>query len=573
MDTKTSPFRTVAELARYDFFIPAYQRGYRWTNGEVRDLLEDIHSFTPREIPGSDRKTWYCLQPLVVKQKEHKQYEVIDGQQRLTTLLLVSRYINEMWGAREEDPVFGLAYESRESTGAFLSNLKVEADGHVLLDHSNIDFSHVSQAYRTIHEWVKSQSNFKKYQFIGTFRDHVRVIWYEPRDLDCIQVFTRLNVGKIPLTNAELIKALFLNNSNFGTNLSNSEETEKTRLKQLEIAGEWDRMEAAFHNPEFWYFLNQMDGETETRIDLVFSILTRVEPGLDPYAVFRAFQNDFPSSVDESLIDKKWTEVKHCFQTLEEWFLDRIYYHKIGYLIAVGEDLLELFYSARGKRKSAFLIELNRRIGATLPRSLEDIEYGSAGVRKVLLLHNVQTMLNNKEERSRFPFDRYKDEQWDVEHVHSVSEEMPKSDKHRRDWLEDAVQFIKEEELKQEIATRILVKSGSLQEFEILFERVLASLADKETVDDINGISNLVLLDSRTNRGYGNAVFPVKRQWIIKKERSGTFVPVATKNVFMKLYSKDIKNFTFWSSSDREDYFEDVSKIIAEYQETPTDGQ
>lgn len=62
------------------FTIEAYQRGYRWGKDEVEYLLEDIN-----EIPDGQK---YCLQPVVVK-NVNDTYELIDGQQRLTTLYLI----------------------------------------------------------------------------------------------------------------------------------------------------------------------------------------------------------------------------------------------------------------------------------------------------------------------------------------------------------------------------------------------------------------------------------------------------------------------------------------------------
>ena len=61
--------KTLNQLSNYTFEIPAYQRGYRWTSQEVEDLLNDIDEFSPKEIENSSEKTWYCLQPIVVKKK------------------------------------------------------------------------------------------------------------------------------------------------------------------------------------------------------------------------------------------------------------------------------------------------------------------------------------------------------------------------------------------------------------------------------------------------------------------------------------------------------------------------
>lgn len=67
------------------FYIPSYQRGYRWSETEVVRLLDDIYQ---------NGKKNYCLQPVVVRKKED-QYELIDGQQRLTTLYLIYKYMKQ----------------------------------------------------------------------------------------------------------------------------------------------------------------------------------------------------------------------------------------------------------------------------------------------------------------------------------------------------------------------------------------------------------------------------------------------------------------------------------------------
>ena len=97
--------KSVSELLGMKFFIPSYQRGYRWTEQQVKDLLNDVNEFEPQELPNSNEKTWYCLQPLVVrkmegndsrlpKNDENEWYEVIDGQQRLTTILIILNPLN-----------------------------------------------------------------------------------------------------------------------------------------------------------------------------------------------------------------------------------------------------------------------------------------------------------------------------------------------------------------------------------------------------------------------------------------------------------------------------------------------
>lgn len=82
--------KTIADLQNESvkFYIDAYQRGYRWTRNEVRDLLDDIREFSQVKKP--DDGAFYCLQPIIVTRKEDGDgWKVIDGQQRLTTLYLI----------------------------------------------------------------------------------------------------------------------------------------------------------------------------------------------------------------------------------------------------------------------------------------------------------------------------------------------------------------------------------------------------------------------------------------------------------------------------------------------------
>jgi uncharacterized protein with ParB-like and HNH nuclease domain len=86
MENNNISIKTINSLLESDFFIPSYQRGYRWTEQQVTELLNDINEFSPKEIENSNEKTWYCLQPIVVKKKDDNEWDVIDGQQRLTTI-------------------------------------------------------------------------------------------------------------------------------------------------------------------------------------------------------------------------------------------------------------------------------------------------------------------------------------------------------------------------------------------------------------------------------------------------------------------------------------------------------
>ena len=82
--------KSIGDLKDYHFYVEDYQRGYKWTDVEVNQLLDDINEF-------KDGDGFYCLQPLVIKYIDKidskTRFEIIDGQQRVTTIFLILTYL------------------------------------------------------------------------------------------------------------------------------------------------------------------------------------------------------------------------------------------------------------------------------------------------------------------------------------------------------------------------------------------------------------------------------------------------------------------------------------------------
>jgi len=546
--------KTINELCELNFYIPSYQRGYRWSEKEVTELLDDISNFTPKEINGSDDKTWYCLQPIVIKPKDrsntNQQYEVIDGQQRLTTIYLVLYFLNQLYTEENQEPIFKLDYQTRKNSHEFLKKL----EKNKIVD-DNVDFFYISSAYKTICDWF-SKDNFDRTNFQSKFKFNTKVIWYESIEIDPIAIFTRINIGKIPLTNAELIKALFLNSSNFKNN-----KDDKVRLKQLEISTEWDHIERDLQNDMLWYFICG-DAVLTNRIELIFNLMNEDSDKDDIYSTFRFFNKKFKNKTEKTISDE-WIEIKNYFQRFQEWFNERELYHKIGFLIAEGESIDTFIRESSGRTKSEFKSYLNDKIKQKFKNILlEDLQYGDKIIKSVLLLYNIQTMLNNENDNSLFPFNLFKTEKWDIEHITSVNDKIPDSIQQKEDWLKDASKFIEDDELN----TRVLnCKISKDDDFDALYQDIVLYFNFNMVDKDINDISNLTLLDSETNRGYKNAVFPVKRKTIIQREKKGTFIPLCTKNAFLKYFSEYPPKMSFWTQEDRENYFNDIQEVLSMY--------
>lgn len=606
--------KSVSELLGMKFFIPSYQRGYRWTEQQVKDLLNDILEFSQKK---KQEYEFYCLQPLVVKRKDEDvlnsikaatsieevetllkgSWEVIDGQQRLTTLFIILSVL-------EEKSLYSIEYETRDDSKDFLKNIdeskKIE----------NIDYYHIYQSKQTISSWFNNDEE-KKAKFKNILLNSVKFIWYESVDEDPIKVFTRLNIGKISLTNAELIKALFLNRSNFG-----EKDSEHLKLRQQEIASEWDSIEYTLQNDEFWLFLHEKDYEHPTRIDFIFDLICERNSlnlreelyksiGNDDYKTFRYFYEYFRT--DSSNIEDCWKEVKKYFQTFKEWFDDLELYHYVGYLRCTLKkkekviDIKELYDKWIGT-KDDFVKFLREKIKERIKDCHDlakqyEVDGGPAKTtcRSLLLLHNIQTVVNqnnklsSKEEYKlpvfyKFPFHLFKNENWDVEHIDSNTTNGLENEKDQKEWLKYSVLGANpSEELKKEIMDFLRNDKGK-KPFEVLCQEIEKNNQSESwhnPEQDKNKVWNFVLLDAGTNRGYGNALFPAKRRCIIGKEQGKTylidketlevslqdgaiaFIPPVTKNVFLKYYNTSIDNLREWSKSDAEAYKGNILKSLS----------
>lgn len=416
--------KTISQLKDFRFFIPSYQRGYRWTRQEVTALLDDL-----KEFSDDNGKRKYCLQPLVVKSLSDGRYEVVDGQQRLTTIyIFIKLAADEMKSAT---PPFSLEYETRENSGAFLSELSSES----AFDDSNIDYFHISLARDEMNVWLSRQLD-KSLAIMDLYKKILSstfFVWYElPQESDAITMFTKINLGKIPLTNAELIKALLMSKENFP-------EGNSADKRQIEISTAWDRIEQGLQESSFWYFLNQNEN-TGTRIDLLFELLSdeyndnlenpipKTTKDYFPFLVFAELQRR-----EKKFVDIVWNDVEALYSELRNWYADLDKYHIVGYLIACGTTIQTIQQATRRLRKSDVrtkLIELTQKSVGTI--EWDALEYtgrsaDKAKLQKILLLFNIATLVCKSEKQYRFPFDLYKTGMWDLEHIHAVKDELPHS--------------------------------------------------------------------------------------------------------------------------------------------------
>ncbi len=621
MSENTIQLRNLYSLSGMKFFIPDYQRGYRWTESEVTKMLDDFKEFYKHMLDGGGNiGEFYCLQPIVVKKNSDVQgYEVIDGQQRLTTLYIILKYLENVRKVNyEEFEMFSIQYQTRLEFDSknFLENI---SDKNIDESREYIDFFYMKKVYDKISVWFDKPENkgYKKHItdallshniITGTEIDNapnIRVIWYELNDdAESIDIFTRLNIGKIPLTNAELIKALLLRRGNFSV--------AEASMRQLQISSEWNRMEQRLQEDSLWYFIcpSSWPFDYENRIEFIFDLMKKRTKDSEAYYTFNKFcieLDDLKSNNhdlnEQSRIEHIWDGVKQTFQTIDEWYENRELYHYIGYLIEFGADINCLIEESKKMKKNDFL-EKNlkaSKIKQTLQNiNVEELSYNNYNdIKKVLLLFNIHTVLQSEKSDMRFPFYRYKKEHWDIEHICAQTDYEINNLNKRLDWIKDMLDFfvgkddfdnintciedlekhinsnnknnisnqINQEENELDILKGLMKLQENTDDttFNEVYKKVMV-YCHEDRIEDKDNIGNLTLLDAETNRSYKNAFFPIKRKRIINNDKQGVFVPIVTKNVFLKYYTHKGDNLMFWSKQDANDYLNAMKEIIELYQ-------
>lgn len=560
-DTMTNliEIREINKLIKEQFYIPSYQRGYRWDEKQVTDLLEDVYEFMNK--PNKAEGEFYCLQPIVVARKNGK-CEVIDGQQRLTTIQIIQRYLG--------GSTYSIEYATRKGSKEYLENIVQNAKQDI--SAKNIDYYFMQKACLVIEEWFERKIEEKeeytlRMDFYVTLGKSCKVIWYEVKDsTDVESIFTRLNIGKIPLTNAELIKSLFLKSA------KKDADQEIIHLRQLEIAEEWDSIENHLQDDRLWYFIHPKNVNMATRIEFIFDAISGKRTQDDEFFTFRHF---FDRLGNEEIADV-WSEIKAYFQVIYEWYEDQELYHLIGYLTASGEgtDIVTLIkeYRTRCYKKSEFAAYIKGLIRNSLKDiNLDELEYDSdnASIRKVLLLFNVLTTMKTNSMYSRFPFDSYCKNVWSLEHIHAQNAGGLNNRELWVSWIDEHIKSFREftdEKYKKIVEELESVNKEDLtgEEFESLFEKIKKEIKDDYGID-LHSLSNLTLLDKDTNSSLSNDFFDVKRRKIIEKDRNGEFIPLCTRNVFLKYYSKNPSQIHYWSEADRTDYLDRIRIELKQY--------
>ena len=593
----------ISALADHTFFIPNYQRGYRWGKQEVIKLLDDIWKFGQS---GQNENNFYCLQPLVLlpNNAENGLYEVLDGQQRLTTITLIIHYFNEFFRGRNKYSTITLTYQTRPEITTALTSISLDERDKVIIPtelERSIDFWHIARAYEAIHYWfTEKNKGVDDDDFQRIFLNQVKVIWYEvDAQEDPIKVFERNNIGKIPLADVELIKAMLLNRANFEQN---------PLREQIELSRTWDHIEQTLRKSDFWSFAFGQEQQPEVRIQKLFSIVINL------FKSDQSLANELNGKrlfdCIEYLIEHKytslnyfgkreldinyfWERVLNIFTTIQTWYENHTLYHYIGFLTSQGVSTEKLYSISTNLGFHSSIDQLVSELKAEIKKlpvfsylayssdsgfflkntQKEDRKnlYNKINVRALLLLHNIQLCLRPNS-YERFPFDEFnatgkRQSGWDIEHIDSQTEKTIKGLNAQLEWFERIPHSIKQEwdeTLRLKVESYINRSESDDELFQAIREEI--SSVEGEIGDEFSqSLGNLVLLDASTNRSYGNDLFIQKRNTIRERDAQGRFIPQGTRIAFMKYFPNAEARLDKWSKQDKHAHEDYIYQSIKEF--------
>ena len=337
-----------------------------------------------------------------------------------------------------------------------------------------------------------------------------------------------------------------------------------------------------------WAFATGSSTGGATRIGLLLDTIADAVSGERPRhrVPFQTFEALRPHiAADPQAL---WDQVVDLHSLVLGWYDDRDLFHKIGYLIASNQasffDIVEL---ARGSARSTFASALDALIRKSLDlpwHGVAALTYGSKKTGRALLLMNVETVRRNVHSSERYSFSAHAQRLWSLEHIHAQHSEGLNTVDQWTSWLKE----------HRKALEALGIPSGQLASLQSRIDEALPMITNdvfaslhREIVelftlsaepdepdapevadrDELDSIANLALLSRDDNSVLSNSVFEVKRRHVITLDQNGSYIPVCTRNVFLKYYDKSASSqqIHFWGPQDRKAYLDAMRLTLSPY--------
>lgn len=595
-------FTEYLKMEGCDFFnIPEYQRGYKWTIDNIVQLLEDLKGFKQNS---SDE--FYCLQNITITKTNingHSCFNVIDGQQRLTTLFILISYIqrnmsNKVLSAESNI----LRYSIREETDKFLRESILTGDywNDVEYKPATKDQYYIAEVAKAVAEWFNINNLEER-----TILDHLKLIVNKVESGEEETVFASLNGGKVDLDGADLVRAILITraakqkypslisektlhqianndiNLNINIKVSSLGKINEFRVKlgiELDMMNNWwsDRKVRSYFEQLLPNRISQNKSfkYSEYPIDLLY------------YAFFEAYKDklathgntDLDLRIFENGIDKDgeggndhlefYKEVKEFHLTLVDWYNDDEIYNLLGYLMYNYKSASVSFAMLWNEwklteSKSDFKSKLKRIIREQLALAFAGSDDSTDIADKLILLRKSITNIA---------------ENWYVKDfiirflplLDLIPEKKTVGNSVRTIFKRLNPDYFK---CNQEDKEHVRSQTRQIAEENMTEEDRLA--LEEENRQGINSIGNIVLLKASINRSYGNVELVKKMDRIAREHiMNDTYIRPHTLNVFLsKLQTlKDngiSEDSVFWSEEDIVKTVKAIDSSLTDYLELP----
>ena len=570
--------------------IPNYQRGYKWEIKNVEDLLNDINNINENE---------HCLHNLTIIENENK-WEIVDGQQRLTTIFLILKYLGKEY--------YSLSYKIRQNTEDFFNNEindiiknlkdnKYKKELELFNDMKNKnnnydkqDIYYICRALFTIYNWFNKNYKDKP---IEEFIEKLESVYFYKHEIKTNikgeTIFSNLNSGRVPLTDIELIKADLIINISEIEAKGNKSEILINEIRS-NIGRLWDEMESWLAQDEVWYWIATKNNSVN-KLSLLFDLCGELKEGKNIYEKYYNYVYDKNLKCDYSKIKTIWENIKNYYYTIKDWYLDNDLYHLIGIIVSFGININKFIENNSNiKNKNELKSKLKNEIIIHLKLTNKDnkLKFGDIDyleldynndkdeVNKIFTLLNCLEGYNNKDNRFnehfRYRFDIHNKYNWSIEHI------IPRNPKKDTilDYFNDIIKIIYNEQneelekIKGEIKEKL--NEPKYKEFNGSIEKLKLSNNDKlkeefieyfNNIININNIGNLALLGIDTNSSLKNKIFKEKRNILLKFiSNEGKFIPPLTLKVFSKTFDGANGEEMYWTHEDFNKYEEYQEKKL-----------
>jgi len=584
------------DAGKDSFLIPTYQRGYKWTsedeNSQVKVLMNDLLSAYDNS---AER---YYLQFITLKDTNNV-FEVIDGQQRLTTLTILFSLFNLHNGISSKENFVNkkLIYQIRKNfieefiykdINKIISNDNWEVFVSNNPSHNNQDVYYIFHATKTINNFLNDiKEHIKIDEFYEYISDKVQIIVNILDDeMNSEKVFVNVNKG-VRLKDEDLVKGLLI------TKIPLDNKNEQYRLTENEIneirttlGRQWDELsEWSIRNKVTTFFQPNEKG-IAWLIKLTFPKVNDLDTENPVFTfLFEKYQKGEKAT-------NIFAEIYKIKQVLNDWLNIPEIHNLLGFLIHsknhynffnIWNKLKEL------KTKKEVVIKLKDLIKNEIPfnsekNKLDELNYHDSKndlFNLFLIIDIIKFLPINEESENFYDYGLITNENWSIEHIFPQNiDELKNTNSFSKEdlsilkeMLPDEINIddinIEDEDDKVTIVN-LLKKIKNEQEYCSIdkYEKEALKYLLENNAKDLHRIGNLALLEFGMNSSLSNNFFDEKRKIIVDKVSKGKFVPYHTYDVFSKLIIDNQTSLHVWSKNDivkHEEYITEKIKELFNY--------